>query len=336
MSFRIQLLGLAVVVIFAGWSAFWWFAASTVDEASADAIRNAGSRGMVVECGDRVVRGWPFRLTLVCDGALLETPDHRVASDGLRAVAQVYDPTHLIVEADAPFEYAGNALPGRLGASWNTGHASFHLRDRAVDRASIAFSEIGVTTEALTPLSAPKAERLELHVRGSEESLDLDVALLIRTFSATLANQDLPEADFDAAITLTGGRYLLVGQNRRFLEAFTSENGILTVHRALLTIGDAQVEVSGRFSLSPDGVLSGDPTIAIADPEALGRELARIPGLNVEPIRPVLSALSGFGAETTIDDRPARSVGLSIRDGNVAAGLIPLGRLPPVTLPVAE
>lgn len=336
MSFRIQMLGLAVIVVFAGWSAFWWFAASTVDEASADAIRDAGSRGMIVECGDRVVRGWPFRLTLVCDGALLETPDHRVASDGLRAVAQVYDPTHLIVEADSPFEYSGGAVPGRLVASWNTGHASFHLRDRAVDRASIAFSEIGMDIDALAPLSAPKAERLELHVRGSEQSLDLDVALSVRTFSATLANDDLPEADFDVAITLTGGRYLLVGQNRRFLEAFTSETGILTVHRALLTVGEAQVEISGRFSLSPDGMLSGEPVIAIADADALARELARIPGLNMEPIRPVLSALSGFGAETTIDDRPARSVSLSIRDGSVTAGLIPLGRLPPVTLPATE
>ncbi len=336
MSFRIQMLGLAVIVVFAGWSAFWWFAASTVDEASADAIRNAGNQGMAIQCGDRAVRGWPFRLTLVCDGASLETPDHRVASDGLRAVAQVYDPTHLIVEADSPFEYSGEAMPGTLAASWQTGHASFHLRDRAVDRASVAFSEIGLNTEALAPLQAPKADRLEVHVRGSEQSLDLDVALSIRTFSAALANRDLPEADFDVAVTLTGGRYLLVGQNRRFLEAFTSETGVLKVHRALLTIGDAQVEISGRFSLSPAGILNGDPTIAIADAEALGRELAGIPGLNMEPIRPVLSAISGFGAEATIDDRPARSVGLSIRDGYVSAGLIPLGRLPPVSMPVTE
>src|SRR5258708_12239708 len=102
-----------VLVAAAAWSAFWFYAASQVDQ-TVDAwrAREAGS-GRVYDCANRSVAGFPFRLEVRCSGvsvALLSQTAGQAATQApitaklgeILVVAQVYNPKLLIAEFKAP------------------------------------------------------------------------------------------------------------------------------------------------------------------------------------------------------------------------------------------
>src|SRR4030088_3439027 len=58
-----------VLVAAAAWSAFWFYAASQVDQ-NVDAWRaREAASGRIYDCAKRSVAGFPFRLEVRCDGA---------------------------------------------------------------------------------------------------------------------------------------------------------------------------------------------------------------------------------------------------------------------------
>ena len=66
---RLFLMPVLLLIAAAGWSAFWFYAASQVDVA-ADAWRAQEAKsGRVYDCAKRSVAGFPFRLEVRCDGA---------------------------------------------------------------------------------------------------------------------------------------------------------------------------------------------------------------------------------------------------------------------------
>jgi len=330
MKTRTTILGVVALLVFAGWSAFWWFAASTVESASADAIAKAGRRGITVDCANKNVRGWPFQMTLVCDRAAVKNARFHVEANGLRAVALVYNPSHLIVEADAPFVFTDANLPAPIAADWKAGRASVELSGGLVERASIEFKEISGQSASFLPLSRPSADSLEVHVRRAAGPADLDIAITSESIKADLADSALPPFDLKIVATLVEGAPLLVGRREQFIERVKTGAAALDISRALVSIGAARVEFSGRFFLNPEGYLTGNPRIAIANAPALATELARIPGIDASKLKPILQLIANFGEKTTIDDAPAGGVTLSIRDGYMSAGFLRFGRLSPV------
>src|SRR3954471_13532328 len=98
------------VLLLAGalaWSAFWFYAASQVDE-NVDAWRAREAKsGRVYDCGKRAVAGFPFRLEVSCSGASVALTSQTAGSSQgpvtarlgeILVVAQVYDPKLLIAE----------------------------------------------------------------------------------------------------------------------------------------------------------------------------------------------------------------------------------------------
>lgn len=332
MGLRIKILGAVVILVCAAWSGFWWFAASTVESASADAIVKAGERGVSIDCGNKTVQGWPFRMTLVCDSVGVDTKDVQVAARGLRAVAMVYNPSHLIVEADSPVQLASSTLPGPVTANWKSGRASFQLSSDILERASLVFSDLALQSSLFRPLKDPVAEQVEVHFKRSEQPANLDVAIRSQAVESALGSTHLPQFDLDVLAMVSEGAHLLVGQNKRFLERAKAGDVAVALERALISIGEARIQISGDFALAQNGHLNGTPRIAIANTRALGQALAGIPGLDMSRIQPFLQLFSGFGEKTEIDGAPASAVTLTIRDGRVTAGLIPMGRLQPIRL----
>ncbi|MEM8813808.1 MAG: DUF2125 domain-containing protein [Pseudomonadota bacterium] len=330
MSFRVRILAVIVAIVVVGWSGFWWFAASTVDKASAGAIDRARSEGVDVACGNRAVSGWPFRLTLTCNRIGVASEGIDLSADALRAVALVYNPSHLIIEADSPFRLAGSSPKDSADADWRTGRASVQLNQNRVDRASLSFSDLKVSAAGLAPFSRPGADRLEIHARRADEPSDLDVALESRGVRADLAGETLPSFDLDVLATVIGGAPLLSGAVDSIQAALEGGNASVAIQRALLTLGEAQVEAIGTLKLAPDGYLNGEIRVAVAGAEALGRELNGVGGLNLDAVRPLLTVLQSFGEPTDIETRPANAVTVLIRDGYATAGLLPLGRIDPV------
>src|SRR3982074_213371 len=104
---RLFIMPVLLLIAAAAWSAFWFYAASQVDE-KADAWRAQEAKsGRVYDCARRSVAGFPFRLEVRCDGATVSlrsqtaappaTPPPITAELGqILVVAQVYDPKLLI------------------------------------------------------------------------------------------------------------------------------------------------------------------------------------------------------------------------------------------------
>jgi hypothetical protein len=123
---RLFIMPVLVLVAAIAWSAFWFYAASKVDEtAEAWRAREAKS-GRVYECAKHSLAGFPFRFEARCSGAsvalLSQTAGASQAPitaklDEILVVAQVYDPKLLIAEFTAPATVSGPDRLSRAAAS---------------------------------------------------------------------------------------------------------------------------------------------------------------------------------------------------------------------------
>src|SRR6201995_668204 len=154
------------------WSAFWFYAASKVDE-TADAWRAREAKsGRVYECAKRSLAGFPFRFEVSCSGASValvsqaagasQAPITARLSDIL-VVAQVYDPKLLIAEFTAPAPISGpDQLP--LLVNWSKARSSIVGLPAPPQRAAIVFDDPTidrVNASVQTPLA--RARHVELH-----------------------------------------------------------------------------------------------------------------------------------------------------------------------------
>lgn len=332
MTRRFIILIVVVAVVVVGWTAFWWAAAGTADKASRDAVSRAQQQGISIDCPGRSVGGWPFRLVVECDRLTVETATLKTSTSGARAVAQVYDPTHLIVEALAPFTLVDRRLSAPIAADWQSGRASLRIGAQVLDQASVEFRGVEVRSAALAPLTNPNADAVEVHVRRANAPQDLDMALTSLGVELTIGETVLPPFDLTAQGRLQEGALLLAGLGDQFDQSIRAGRGALDLDHAVLAVGDTRLQLSGRLTIAANGHLSGTPRIAVTSPDDLWEALSRIGEIRevVARIRPVVTLALNFGERATIEDRPARAVTLTIRDGYVNAGLVPLGRLKPV------
>ena len=96
-----------VVVLAAGWSVVWFYAAARAEPELA-AWREAERRaGRTQDCASQSIGGYPFRIEVRCGGAGLElkgTPTLQLKLPFAAVAVQVYDPKLLIAEFTGPLE----------------------------------------------------------------------------------------------------------------------------------------------------------------------------------------------------------------------------------------
>src|SRR6478735_7302929 len=132
---RLFLIPVLLLFAAAGWSAFWFFAASQAG-VSADAWRAQEAKsGRVYDCAQRSVAGFPFRLELRCDGASVllnsQTAGQTATQVPITAklgeilvVAQVYDPKLLIAEFTGPATLSDGSGSASMSVNWSKGRSS--------------------------------------------------------------------------------------------------------------------------------------------------------------------------------------------------------------------
>jgi hypothetical protein len=122
-----------VVVAAAAWSAFWFYAASQVDQ-TVDAWRaREAASGRIYDCAKRTVAGFPFRLEVHCKDATVElksqTADQAAIAPltarlgDILVIAQIYTPKLLIAEFKAPATLYQDGQPVMV-VNWSTARSS--------------------------------------------------------------------------------------------------------------------------------------------------------------------------------------------------------------------
>src|SRR5436305_13220045 len=146
---RLFVMPVLLLVAAAAWSAFWFYAASQVDD-NVDAWRAREAKsGRIYDCVNRSVAGFPFRVEVRCSGAsvALVSQSAGAAQSPITArlgdilvVAQVYDPKLLIAEFAAPATISGTSQFSLL-ANWSKARSSIVGLPGIPQRASIMFDD---------------------------------------------------------------------------------------------------------------------------------------------------------------------------------------------------
>jgi hypothetical protein len=290
---RLFIMPVLLLIAAAAWSAFWFYAASQVDE-QADAWRAQEAKsGRVYDCAKRSVAGFPFRLEVRCDGAsvslLSQTAEQTATQAPITArlreilvVAQVYDPKLLIAEFAAPATISDRDQQPSLLANWRTARSSVVGLPAVPQRASIVFDDPSidrVNGPAQTPLA--RAKHIELHGRLAEGSaLDhpvIETVLKIEGGSLQEVHPLLAEPfDADVRTMLSGLKdFSPKPWPQRFRE-IQAAGGHVEIVQSRIQQGELIAVATGSLGLSAQGRLDGELQMTVAGLEKV------IPALGIE------------------------------------------------------
>jgi hypothetical protein len=348
---------LVLVIVAAGWCAFWFYAAERARDTIAGWIEREASGGRVYTCGKQSLGGFPFRIEFRCNQASAELskvqPPVRLSASGILAAVQVYQPTLVIAEIDAPLSVADPGQPPKMTANWSLGRVSLRGTPRNPQRVSFAADKL-----TLDRANAGKAERLlaasqaQLHGRLASgtvrENPVIDVAASLQAATAQslhpLAAQPF---DFDGDTRLVGLRnFAPKSWTERFRE-IQQAGGRIEVRNARLKQGDLLAVATGTLKLNRQGYLDGELTVTATGVEkilpALGMDaLARQGGSRSERLGAALGilnsvapgaiagAVSLLGEPVELEGRRATKMPLRFKDGLATLGPVKLGQTPPL------
>ncbi len=313
-----------VLVLAVGWSAFWFYAASKVDEALDGWRAREAQAGRIYDCANRSIAGFPFRLEVHCGGVSVslvsQTADQAAARTPITArladifvIAQIYDPRLIIAEFTGPVTFAEGNQPPSFVASWSKGRSSVVGLPRAPERMSLEFDNPALDRMS-GALQVPmlRADHLEFHGRLAEGSAQDNpvIETVLQLVSASIQGihpvlQEPFKADIRAQI-----RGLKDFSPKpwpvRFRE-IQAAGGRIDITQSRVEQGELLSLAAGSLSINANGRLDGQLQMTVAGLEKI------IPALG-------LDRLLDQGVSQSSVDKMAP--GVSARDVNNVIGAL--------------
>ena len=323
----------AILVVIAGWSAAWAYGRSVLQGQIDQQLQVLATQGLDLTCGDLVIAGYPFRYEVACRDMQSEDRFGATGSLGeLSAVALVYNPWHVIFEARSP---AAMAVPvtGLTGdVSWTTARASMKFTDDALGALDAVVDQPEAVFGSAVSEGAFAADKAELHLRQVP-----DVAGMLEGFVTVdqLALKSVPGLPHSLMLRgharIEGGMALMAGANLAAL--VQAQGGELPIRLMLAEagLGKSRAAASGDLVLSGDGTLSGVLELTIGNAAELLQSLKPVFPAQ-DSTFPLLEGVvkSLDTAATEVDGVRTVKVPVTISQGVVQIGLLPVGRIPPL------
>jgi hypothetical protein len=346
-----------VIVLAAGWSGVWFYAAGRAESELAAWRARQAAAGRVVNCSRQDFSGFPFRFELRCAEPSLSLQKARLslAAKDMLAAVQVYQPSLMIGEFGGPLTVTEEGRGG-VAINWSLAQASLRGLPPTPERVSLALDQPTVTPlDGNAPVAT--ATHAELHARAvprlPQDPPALDVALnLAQALLPGLARVPNVPIDADVAGTLRGVSSLSPKPWRQLLRDLQVANGELEVRQARIRQGDILGVGRGTLRLTPRGMVDGQLDLTIAGIEqlvtALGIDqkvgqasqnaLDRLaPGLNLNkllgPRGGAAIAAAGaamLGQPAELEGRRAVTLPLRFADGVVFLGPLRVGEMAPL------
>jgi hypothetical protein len=317
-------LAAGIVLVTGLYSGGWFLAADQIEKRLPAYLAEKRVTGLGGECTDMEVRGFPFRIGLFCDKVRLDDTRHGASASfgALRTAAQVYQPGRAVIELDGPAEI--RVSPGvSISADWTLLHASLAATFSGIDRTSLAYDNLTGTVRS--PLTGRGlgfgASHGEIHLRQNGD--DLDTALSVDKLD--LRPEEGPSlgspADIAADLTIAGKAEWLQGVS---LSPHMLRGAKGELRQLTLDAGDGMsANLSGPFSVSDQGLVSGEFSLTLMNISAWREALVKVIPEETDLINNVanvLSALAGGKDEATVK--------LNVRDGTAFLAFVPIGVLP--------
>ncbi|MHA7775806.1 DUF2125 domain-containing protein [Roseibium sp. M-1] len=322
----------AIVLAIVGWSAAWAYGRSVLEEEINRQMIRLEAQGLKVTCTDLAIAGYPFRFEVRCDG--LQSADRWGAGGslgGIAAVALIYNPWHVILEAGSPASLTVpvNGIAGDL--TWETARASVKFSSTALGTlvAVIEKPEAAFETEVSAGLFA--AEKTELHLRAVPDAPEtLEGFLTVED----LALKSLPELQQTISLRghtrIEGGTALLAGTN---LASLVFARGEVPIQLVLLEtiVGDGRLVASGDLVLAGDGLLTGSLKLDIGNADKLLQTLKPLLPRDERTYSLLENIVKSLEpAATEVDGIKTITLPVAIDRGLVRVGFLPVGQIPPL------
>lgn len=319
---RIIALLVIVVLVVAGWSGAWIFAAGYIKGQVRALAEADGINSPKVTCGGLAVEGFPFRFDLECTDATISQGDQSLNVAEVAATVLVYRPTHLLVFLKSPahFEDAFTGTQRDLG--WSLFEASVRLSGWSFARASLHVENPRLSDTLVGDVTLATASLFEAHLVDDPEKRDSAKHVQALAAYERLDALEIPGMSVTGgAMSLTGGITGMPDDVRRWgdpglARTIQQAGGKLTLSSLAYKDARASLDASGEAEIDANGRANGRATIA-------SRGLVDRFGTFVE--EPVRTAIFGTpGADG------AYTQTLDIRAGVVFAGLVPVAVIPPL------
>lgn len=329
-SLRWVFLSLAVVILVAGWSAFWFYAAERAKEVIAGWLEREARVGRIYTCGSQTLAGFPFRIEVRCADAALQMrgmqPPVSVRMGDVLIAAQIYQPTLLIGEWSAPLSISDEGQPPKMTANWTLLQTSLRGRPRAPERISVVVDNPAwerVTGGASERMGA--AKHLEVHARMASGTMrDRPVIDLAIRANALQAPDIYPlisqPTNADVDLTLSGMKDLSPKTWPERFREIQEAGGKIDVKASRFAQADWVATGSGALGLTANGRLDGEIRVTIAGLEKLlqqiGVDYMSRPGAGSDKLNSAFNALDriapGLGGLARDRAGPAIAMGAAM------------------------
>ncbi|MGZ3409782.1 MAG: DUF2125 domain-containing protein [Xanthobacteraceae bacterium] len=274
---RPWLLAIPLAVFFliaAGWSAFWFVAASRANTAIAEWRDREAQAGRSFTCATQSIGGFPFRLEVACGEPNFElknlSPEVILAARAATVVAQVYDPTLLIGEFTGPMLIGEPGKPADMSASWTLAKTSVRGTPGAPERASIVVDNPEISRAAratMEPFAA--AKHLEVHGRvlpqAAGDKASIEVVLRLSGGTAPMVHPAMAQpTDAEIGVVVSGLNGITPKPLAVHLRELAAAHGQIDIRQARISQGEILAVGSGALTVTPEGLLDGRVTMTIA------------------------------------------------------------------------
>jgi hypothetical protein len=329
-----------IVFVALSWCAVWWGAVLTT-RAQVDAwIGQELSLGRQWTCQRRGIDGFPFEIALTCEAPyFVGTVNGRELHGGLSAlsaIAQLYRPTHLVLDARSPLKLAAQGSDLALG--WNRMQANVVGTPSHLERLTVSANT--VDAKVVPPIFGETAAnagsvRIDLSVAPQanetiqeyQVALDLDAAVIPALDVATQSNSPVHAA---LSGTLSQASWGNAGTAAERLEQWRRAGGRLNIASLVVDKGRLHILAHGQIYLDDQHRLSGHIEAEVEGIEPL---LARF-GVPVTAIE--FDKLGGLfsrmlGAQNTASKEPKKlPLKLTLTGGRLMLGPISTLALEPL------
>lgn len=323
-----------LVVVAAAWSVVWLqvkaFAQTEIETARGE----LEEEGVLIECAEENVGGYPFRLEWTCTEAQItflvpDAPNTIVEVPEIKTVAQAYELGHVITEFKAPALIRSETGVEFLQFAWELGRASVRITGpNAIDRVALQFTNVKAEAREGTASMLAQVQNTPTIFEAGELGLSGSVQNLSEPFSADVSGYSLAltaptlggtlDARWSGVLSgLTRNLFKPDSRDAKQMARIWQSNGGQFVLDGFDVLVSDQVVLNadGDVALGETGLLQGGYNLRVSQegisdlPSALG---------------PMLAGILLFGQDEVRDEKNWRAVSIKADQGTVSVNGIPL------------
>lgn len=317
---KILALGLVVALIVLAWSVAWFWAAGEARQQIAALAGNDAETAPRLTCGSLNVGGFPFRFDVSCADATLQSGDETITIKAVKASVMVYNPTHVLFSAEAPYAMA-NAFTGsssRFDFTGLSGSARLITDDFVqglsgagwrIGRVSVAADAVTWNDTVLTDILQARADHVEAHLMDVPETHDkaagtaaLAAYVSATGFSAPAFQIADAQTSFEAELSGLPDDIAVALADPDPIHNWQRRGGVFTLARFAgnQPTPDERFDITGKLSLTDAGLLQGE--VSYTGKGVLDRLSGVMPPMQIAMFKGKPEADGGYSNSFTIVD----------------------------------